>query len=86
MPVSRGAEAVETIMPRFFFHVLEGEQRFIDETGEILADARAAVARAGDYAQELAGDPDYLGCDIEVTDESGTIIVRVPVEPGHRPE
>ena len=85
VPVSRGAEGVETIMPRFFFHVLEDAHRFTDETGEVLPDARAAVARGADYARELAGDPDYHGCDVEVTDESGAVIARVPVEPSNSP-
>ena len=33
-------------MPRYFFHLSDGEQTFIDETGKQLQDARAAHTHA----------------------------------------
>jgi Domain of unknown function (DUF6894) len=42
-------------------------------------DADQAQAHAAHVAAELAPDGSYHGCHVEVTDEAGLVIGRVPV-------
>lgn len=69
-------------MPRFFFHIADGEQ-FSDEEGVILPDVRAAIQVAAAGAREIVAEdlkqgnglPQNEG--IEIQDESGHIVAVV---------
>jgi hypothetical protein len=69
-------------MPRFFFHIADGEQ-FPDEEGIILPDIRAAIQVAAAGAREIVAEdlkqgnglPQYER--IEIEDESGQIVATV---------
>lgn len=68
-------------MPRFFFHIADGEQ-FADEEGAILPDVRAAIqvaaagARGNSRGRFEAGQR-FAPERIEIQDESGHIVAVV---------
>lgn len=66
-------------MRRYFFNVIEGDDVFPDANGEVYPNAKAAIAKAAVIASELAQDPEYRDCIVEVVDESGKKIASVPV-------
>jgi hypothetical protein len=69
-------------MPRFFFHIADGEQ-FPDEEGIILPDIRAAIQVAAAGAREIVAEDLKQGNGlpqnerIEIEDESGQIVATV---------
>jgi hypothetical protein len=69
-------------MPRYFFHIADGE-RFPDEEGVVLADIRAAIQAAAAGAREIVAEDlkegKALSLDhyIEVHDESGHVVAIV---------
>ena len=69
-------------MPRFFFHIADGE-RFLDDEGVVLPDVSAAVEMAWVGAREMVAEDLKLGNGlplndrIEIHDESGHIVAVV---------
>ena len=67
-------------MPRYFFHVRDGEEAFDDETGKVYLTCEAAKATAAQIARELAADDaTYQGYHVCVIDEDGNKVARLPV-------
>lgn len=77
-----GRSGVLVAMPRFFFHITDGD-RFPDEEGVVLADVPAALQAASMGAREIVaeeikqGKPLSLGEHIKIQDESGCIVAVV---------
>ncbi|MGF9762494.1 hypothetical protein AAII07_45750 [Microvirga sp. 0TCS3.31] len=74
-------------MPRYFLHLRysdleDGVAR--DEEGDDLEDASAfrqhVIATARDLMKgaRVKAIPDWLRCSFEVTDEAGTVVLRLP--------
>jgi hypothetical protein len=63
---------------KYFFHVI-GDKNYVDESGEHLSGRDAAIARAAVIANELGADGDYDGFWIQIVDERGQEMGRVPV-------
>jgi hypothetical protein len=70
-------------MPRYFFHVVDGEERLEDAEGVPLPDERAARKMAVHIAREIMaeslrnGEP-IDGQVFEVADENGEVVIRMP--------
>jgi hypothetical protein len=65
---------------RYFFHVLGNGITVEDETGTVLSSPEAARLHASVIAAELAQDGnEYLGCEVNVVDDKGNEIARMPV-------
>jgi hypothetical protein len=65
-------------MVQFFFHIRSTVIK--DETGDHLADAEEAMARAAVIAKELADDDgQWRGLSVEVVDQHGREVGRVPI-------
>jgi hypothetical protein len=66
-------------VPRFFFHIANGE-RFLDDEGVVLPDVPAAIAVASVGAREMVAEDLKQGHGlplndrIEIYDESGRIV------------
>jgi hypothetical protein len=68
-------------MGRYFFHVTNGSTAFADDLGTVCPDADDARARARVIGAELAREAQhYQGFTIQVTDERGNEIARIPVQ------
>jgi hypothetical protein len=70
-------------MPRFFFHLRDGNRRLLDEEGRDLPDAETARKVAVMSARSIICDEVLLGIlplneVIEVEDEAGRGILDVP--------
>ena len=65
-------------MPRFFFHIFD-DVWLLDEEGEELADAAAAIARGHRIARELLDDVEasWDRTYIEIAEESGAVVGAV---------
>ena len=68
-------------MPRYFFHIRDGEYLLRDDEGMILTSDFAVKIEAYASACDVARQTEYnsRGCSVEVTDESGAVIDRVAV-------
>ena len=73
-------------MPRFYFHVREGDVLSSDDgQGEELQDVEAARLVAVDSAKAILSEASWSGralslnCQIEVADEAGRTILIEPV-------
>lgn len=70
-------------MPRFFFHIRDGDELIEDPDGSVLRDLEAARAeaiagaRAVLAAKVLAGQV-IDGQKFEITDESGNVLELIP--------
>ncbi len=69
-------------MPRYFFHIRDGENTIPDEEGLELADNEAAEVEARRSAMEMLADAQREATDIaqqviEVTRPDGVVIARV---------
>jgi hypothetical protein len=69
-------------MPRYFFHVREGDTLHTDSEGQELADAPAARLEAINTCREILGEKllhggELNGRIIEIADESGQVLDRV---------
>lgn len=69
-------------MPRYFFHVREGDTLHTDNEGQDLVDAGAARREAISAAREIIGEKLLHGGEldgriIEIADESGLVLDRV---------
>jgi hypothetical protein len=68
-------------MPRYFFHVREGDELEIDDAGQDLPDEEAVRKEAQFYASELLRDasaePGKSAPSIEVTDARGVLVLRL---------
>jgi hypothetical protein len=76
-------------MPRYFFHLVEGERLFPDHKGEELPNDEAAREEARRVAEELrAGGArgDWGPRRFVVTDGYGRVVTAVPVIAPERPE
>lgn len=70
-------------MPRYYFHIREGADRFDDPEGSEMQNNDAAMREARVAARELGADRLRRGlsasdAEFEVADGSGEIIGRVP--------
>jgi hypothetical protein len=68
-------------MPRYFFHLTNGDS-VADEVGEEFDVVEAARAHAIAVARELSGNrvpDDLVGCYISVVDERGVVVFKVPL-------
>jgi uncharacterized protein DUF6894 len=63
---------------RYYFHVT-GSYTYLDNTGYFFAGPLEAISYAKTIAAELAKEPDLQGSFLEVTDEDGREIAKVPV-------
>ena len=71
------------MMPRFYMHLNECGKVTPDPAGMTLDDCAAARAEALKAAREImcaeiAEGRLCLGCQIDVTDEAGEVVIRVP--------
>ena len=71
-------------MPRYFFHVREGNTLHRDSEGQELADAAAARGEAISTGREILGEKLLHGGElnsrtIEIADESGRVVDSVNV-------
>lgn len=72
-------------MPRYFFHIRQGDELFTDDEGEELADLNAVRNEAVESARELMADDVAQGRPselrvFEVTDEHGNTVLTLPFE------
>jgi Domain of unknown function (DUF6894) len=68
-------------MPRYFFHLTNGDS-VADEVGEEFDVVEAARAHAIAVARELSGNrvpDDLVGLYISVVDERGVVVFKVPL-------
>jgi hypothetical protein len=74
-------------MPRYFLHLRYSDLEdglALDEEGDELEDAGALRQHVLDTARDLMvgarlkAIPDWRQCSFEVTDESGTVVLRLP--------
>jgi hypothetical protein len=66
-------------MPRFFFHVVDGTVRRLDQDGQSCKDESAAREVALTLARELGGQADYANSHVEIYDANGKEIGRVAI-------
>jgi hypothetical protein len=69
-------------MPRYFFHVRQGDTLSTDDEGQELADVRAARHEAINTGREIMGERllhggELNGRIIEIADENGQVLDRV---------
>ena len=77
-------------MPRYFFHIRDGENIIPDEEGLELPDNEAAGVEARRSAVEMLADAQRDSTDIshqviEVTTADGVVIARVELAPSDPP-
>jgi hypothetical protein len=65
-------------MPKYFFHVTNGDLFLNDEFGSAWATPEQAKAQALAVASQLATD-NYAGFVVRVVDEKGNVVAEVPV-------
>ena len=70
-------------MPRYYLSVRYRDHLFQDEEGEDIPSAIEMKVRALETARDLIRTPflaipDWLDCTLEVTDETGTMVLSVP--------
>ena len=70
-------------MPRYYLSVRYRDHLFQDEEGEDIPSAIEMKVRALETARDLIRTPflaipDWLACTLEVTDESGTMVLSLP--------
>jgi hypothetical protein len=66
---------------QYFFHVI-GKSKHEDQNGMHFADEGEAIAYATVIARELAQDGNPAGYYVQVVDQFGNEVGRVPVESG----
>jgi hypothetical protein len=76
-------------MPRYFFHIRDGWEVIPDEEGMTLSTQNLAELEGYASARDLAVAAEFEGCSlaayaVEVTDEAGTVLRRIKVEPVFR--
>jgi hypothetical protein len=76
-------------MPRYFFHIRDGWEVVPDEEGIEFSDRCLAEVEGYDSARDLAFAAETEGrslaaYSVEVTNEAGTVIRRIKVEPIYR--
>jgi hypothetical protein len=70
-------------MPRYYLSVRYRDHLFQDEEGEDIPSAIEMKVRALETARDLIRTPslaipDWLDCTLEVTDETGTMVLSLP--------
>jgi hypothetical protein len=70
-------------MPRYYLSVRYRDRLFRDEEGEDMPSGIEMKVRALETARDLIGTPflaipDWLDCTLEVTDETGTMVLSLP--------
>jgi hypothetical protein len=70
-------------MPRYYLSVRYRDRLFRDEEGEDMPSGIEVTVRALETARDLIGTPflaipDWLDCTLEVTDETGTMVLSLP--------
>jgi hypothetical protein len=70
-----------TAMPRYFFHIVQGDSLLRDDSGSEFPFPQAARARAIAMARKLSKRPTQTGTPryISVQDEAGAEIFQVPL-------
>jgi hypothetical protein len=71
-------------MPRYFFHLWDGNKRFPDLEGSDLSDLDVAIEEARDGARDIAADQvrsqePINGRRIDVANEAGNVLATVAV-------
>jgi hypothetical protein len=70
------------ILPRYFFHVVDGRLPIEDDQGTRFPEPSDAIAHAEVVANDLAQDNDqYRGHVVVVVDDQENEIARVPIIP-----
>ena len=71
-------------MPRFYFHIIEGERRLEDEDGDELSNLDAAIEQAEQIIREILEEEearvDVGSIRIEITEEAGEVLAEVDFE------
>ena len=76
-------------MPMYFFHIRDSWDLIPDEEGMEFPNLKRAQAEAYASARDLASAApierhNFAAYSVEVTDEVGTVLSRVKIEPVHR--
>jgi hypothetical protein len=66
-------------VPRFYLHVTDGRKTYRDATGLEVEDAAAAEAFARIVANDLRADGQHGAYYVDVRDEQGNQVAKVPV-------
>jgi hypothetical protein len=66
-------------MPRYYFHLVDGDQRIADERGEVLEseDLRPEILLHGLEKIRARSETlidDWMGWSVEITDEGGRVV------------
>jgi hypothetical protein len=75
-------------MPRYFFHLVDGGARIIDQDGEELASPSEAERHARLVAWELAKNAKpgtFLAASIVLVDQQGSELLSVPLHGATEP-
>ena len=68
-------------MPKYYFHVRNGDESFKDSEGSVHPSLQKACTEALRIARELARDEEvYTGYIVSVVDREGYEVATVPVE------
>jgi hypothetical protein len=70
-------------MPRFYFHIIDGQKRIEDPDGSELADLETARSEALKSARDLLADKVRYGHIVdgqqfEIRDANGTVLATIP--------
>jgi hypothetical protein len=69
-------------VPKYFFHIVRSGHRVEDTEGielpDIAAAAREAMRSTGDMVRESVKQHERYPAHTEVTDETGTAVIRLP--------
>lgn len=67
-----------------YFHLVHTHERIVDETGIEVSDLEAAHYQALKAIQELRqegeDDVDWRGWQLEVVDETGSVLLSIPLD------
>jgi hypothetical protein len=71
-------------MPKFFFHIRDGQTLIRDEEGAVFQDLETAFSEARESARDLAmqkakGGEWAVGDAVELTDMHGKVLLAVPL-------
>jgi hypothetical protein len=64
-------------MPRFFFHITNGQKTYPDSTGADLEDAWSARAFARIIVNDLASKAQFENYFVDVRDENDIVVFKV---------
>ena len=68
-------------MPKFYFHLTDGEHTEMDDVGADLPDVDAACDEARKFIEEIRSDLEQPNrAFVAIVDERGTIVGTIPVK------